>query len=110
MEGWEMADIRLKVSVDELRRKAAEIEGQIANAERNWNNLCEVVSTSKHYWEGDAADCGRRLFEETKQEVLEVFARLREHPSNLLEMAGIYTDAEAKAAEIIRSLPDDAIL
>jgi len=110
MEGWEMADITLKVSPDELRRKAAEIEVQITNAERNWNNLCEVVSASKHYWEGDAADCGRRLLEETKQEILGVFARLKEHPSNLLEMAGIYTEAEAKAAQIIRSLPDDAIV
>lgn len=105
-----MADVQLKVSPDELRHAADQIEGQIAAIQRNWNNLCEVVGASRHYWQGDAADYGRRLFEETKQEVLEACGRLKEHPSNLLEMAGIYADAQTKAAEIIRSLPDNAIL
>ena len=105
-----MADIRLKVSLEELRQKAAQIEGQIANAERNWNCLCEVVNASKHYWEGDAADCGRRLFDETKQDIAAALRRLKEHPANLLGMAGVYQEAEAKAAEMVRSLPNDAIL
>lgn len=104
-----MADVRLKVSPDELRRRASLIEGQIANAEKYWLSLSEVVNATKHYWEGDAADCGRQLFEETKQDVLMAFRRLKEHPSKLLEMAGVYTDAEAKAAEIIQTLPNDAI-
>ena len=53
---------------------------------------------------------GRRLLEETKQEVLEACGRLKQHPSNLLEMAGVYADAQTRAAEIILSLPDDVIL
>lgn len=105
-----MADIRLKVSPDELKRQAAQIEGQIANAEKNWNSLCEAVNASKRYWEGEAADYGRRLLEESKQEILAAFGRLKEHPSNLLEMAGVYIDAETKAAEIAASLPENAIL
>ncbi len=105
-----MPDIQLKVSADALRNKASEIEGQIANARRSWNNLYEIVSASRYYWEGDAADCSRRLLEETKQEITEAFGRLSGHPSNLLKMAGIYHDAEMKAAELVRSLPDDAIL
>lgn len=105
-----MAQIQLKVSLEELRQKAAQIEGQIANAERNWQNLCEVVNASRHYWEGEAADSRRRLFEEAKQDVDTVIARLKKHPSNLLEMAGVYQDAEAKAADLVQSLPDNAIL
>lgn len=105
-----MADMRLKVSPDELRQKAAEIEGQIADAEKNWNSLCETVNFSKRYWEGEAADYGRRLLEESKKEVLAAFGRLKGHPSNLLEMAGIYIDAEVKATELANSLPENAIL
>ncbi len=105
-----MADVQLKVSPDELRRTADQIESQIAAIRRNWNNLCEIISVSGHYWQGDAADYGRRLLEETKQEVLEACGRLKQHPSNLLEMAGVYADAQTRAAEIIRSLPDDVIL
>lgn len=105
-----MADMQLKVSPEELKQKAAEIEGRIVNAEKNWNSLCETVNASKRYWEGEAADYGRRLFEESRQEVLAAFERLKGHPSSLLEMAGIYIDAEAKAAELANSLPENAII
>ncbi len=105
-----MADIRLKVSADELQRGAEQLERQIANAQSSWNSLCEVVNASRHYWEGEAADCGRSLMEETRQEVQEAFGRLKEHPPRLLQMAGIYRNAEARAAELVNSLPDDAIL
>lgn len=104
-----MADIRLKVSPDELRRGAGRIEQQIANAQKSWQRLYETAASSRHYWEGDAADYGRRLLEETKQEAEAAFSRLREHPSRLLEMAGIYIEAEQEAAELANSLPDDAI-
>ncbi len=104
-----MADVQLKVSPDELQRQAARIEEQIRQAEKSWNSLYEAAQASRRYWEGDAADDRRRLLEETKQEIFAVLGRLKGHPARLLQMAGIYTEAEAKAAELIRSLPDDAI-
>lgn len=105
-----MADMRLKVSPEELKQKAAEIEGRIADAQKNWNSLCETVNSSKRYWEGEAADYGRRLLEESEKEVLAAFGRLKGHPSSLLEMAGIYIEAEEKAEELAKSLPENAIL
>ncbi len=105
-----MADFRLTVSPDELKRGAAQIESQIADAQKNWRSLCATAETAKHYWEGDAADCRRRMFEETKQEMESVFARLKNHPANLLKMAGIYSDAEEKSVQMTASLPEDAIL
>ncbi len=104
-----MADIRLKVTPDELKRKAGELEKQIGNAQRNWNALCEAVHTSRYYWEGEAADRGRNLLDEMTEDVRSVFCRLKEHPSDLLEMAGVYTDAEKKAVTLANSLPADVI-
>lgn len=104
-----MADIQLKVAPEELQKKAGDIEGQIQNAERNWNGLCDVVKASRHYWEGDAGDCGRKLLESIMDDVQTVFRRLKEHPSDLLKMAGVYNDTEARASELANSLPDDVI-
>lgn len=104
-----MADIQLRVRPDVLKKKADELGRQIGNAERNWNRLCSVVRASKHYWEGDAGDCGRRLLEGIEEDVGMVFRRLREHPSDLLQMAGVYIDTEAKASELASTLPDDVI-
>ncbi len=105
-----MADVRLTVSPDELKRAAVQVEAQIAAAERDWARLYETARASRHYWEGEAADYRHRLLEEAKQEVQEALRRLKAHPPHLLEMAGIYIDAEEKAASLVNSLPDDAIL
>lgn len=104
-----MADIRLKVSPEELKRRAAQIESQIASIEKKWNSIYEIAGASRYYWEGEAADYGRKLLEETRQDAQTAIKRLKEHPGNLLKMAGVYIEAEAKAAELINSLPDNAI-
>lgn len=104
-----MADIRLKVSPEELKQTAVQIEGQIANMEKYWDSIYEIAGASRYYWEGEAADYGRKLLEEIRQDMQTAFKRLKGHPSNLLQMAGVYIEAEAKAAELVNSLPDDAI-
>lgn len=104
-----MADIQLKVTPAALKRHAGEIKSQIANAEKNWNGLCEAVNASRRYWEGDAGDCVRKLLEDMREDVRVMFSRLKEHPSDLLNMAGIYVDAEEKASSLANTLPDDAI-
>jgi hypothetical protein len=35
---------------------------------------------------------------------------MKEHPFRLLQMAGIYSEAEQQAAELSNSLPEDAIV
>ena len=35
--------------------------------------------------------------------------RFKEHPVDLQKMAGVYVEAEAKAAQIASALPDDVI-
>ncbi len=104
-----MADVRLKVTPDELKRHAAELEKQIAGAQRNWNGLCDIVSTSRYYWEGEAGDRGRKLLDEMKEDVQKVFCRLREHPSDLLQIAGIFLDTETKAQNLANTLSDHVI-
>ena len=104
-----MADVRLKVTPDELKRHAAQLERQIASAQRNWNGLCDTVRTSRCYWEGEAGDRGRKLLDDIKEDVQTVFSRLREHPSDLLKMAGIYVDTETKASNLANTLSDHVI-
>ena len=104
-----MADVRLKVTPGELQRHAAELERQIANAQRNWKGLCETVRASRYYWEGEAGDRGRKLLDDRMEDVQAVLSRLSEHPSDLLEMAGIYTDTETKALNLAGTLSDHVI-
>ncbi|MCI9612115.1 MAG: hypothetical protein HFH33_08830 [Eubacterium sp.] len=105
-----MAKIRIKVSPGQLRQQAEQISQQIANAQKSFQHLCDTAGAAKHYWEGDAADVAGRLFQETKQQADASFRRMKEHPFRLLQMAGIYSEAEQQAAELSNSLPEDAIV
>ncbi len=105
-----MAEVQLKVSSQELKKKAGEIEQQVADVQREWKNLCEIVRTSRYYWEGEAGDEGRRFLDEILLEMQRILGRMQKHPSSLLEMAGIYVDAEEKAEQLANALPDHVLL
>ncbi|MBO5303962.1 MAG: WXG100 family type VII secretion target [Lachnospiraceae bacterium] len=105
-----MADILLKVSLDKMKSKSTELKNQISNIETNWKNLANVVRKSKSYWQGEASDLHRKYLEECEDEMKEILKRLKEHPSDLLIMMGIYDEAEKKAQQLANTLPDDVIV
>lgn len=102
-------EIHLKVAPDELKDKAGEITRQIQAMEKNWNGLREIVNGSQAYWEGNAGDQHRKLVRDNEDDVQTLLKRLKEHPRDLLEMAGIYIRTEEKAVQTAATLPGDII-
>lgn len=105
-----MAGIQLKVSTDVLKTKAGEISGQIRNVENNWNRIHDLIQNSKSYWKGEASDKHRKFLKQNNEDMKKLLKRLQEHPVDLQKMAGIYVEAEAEAAQVSSSLPDDVIV
>lgn len=105
-----MATARLKVSVNELKAEAQTIANQIASIEKNWKGLCEVIESSKNYWEGEASERHRTILSNEKADMEHVIKKLNEHPKDLYAMAGVYKDAELKAKELANTLPTDVIV
>jgi WXG100 family type VII secretion target len=103
-------DIQLKVAPDVLKGKAQEITQQVNSLSNDWKAMCNVILKSKSYWEGEASDYHRKTFDENKSDVEQILRRLKEHPKDLQVMAGIYTQAEADAAKLASSLPDEIIV
>ena len=104
-----MADVRLKVSIDEMKRKTNELTKQINKVEKNWNRIQDTVNASKSYWEGDAGDVHRKFLKDHEEDVQTMLKRLKEHPRDLLDMAGIYLSAEEQAKQLAKALPKDVI-
>ncbi len=104
-----MADFQLNVSIDVLKSKADEITAQITRIERNWNNLCSLVNASKGYWEGEAGNYHRKILADNTEDFQTILKRLKEHPRDLLNMAGVYQSAEDTAANIANELRADVI-
>lgn len=104
-----MGGILLKVSTDEMKRKAGEVTKQVNQIEKNWNRICDAVNASKSYWEGDAGEVHRKFIQNNDSDVQTLLKRLREHPRDLLDMAGVYLSAEEQAKQLARALPKDVI-
>lgn len=102
-------EITLKVSPDQLKNAAEEIQNQITAFETKLKQMVQVIQGSKGYWTGDASAAHQKAFESLKEDVELVIRRLREHPDDLLKMAGLYEEAEKQAVEKSQALSGDVI-
>lgn len=67
------------------------------------------IDNSRYYWQGAAADEYRRLFQGKQENVEELLQDLDDFSTELLEMMGIYDQAETSSTEKIVALPSDFI-
>lgn len=105
-----MAGIVLKVSTDELKAKAQDVQNQIDTFEAQWKALSDIVRKTRGYWVGEASNAHQKHLNEYQDDVEKILKRLREHPVDLLKMANVYDETEKKAAAIAMSLPEDVII
>lgn len=104
-----MAGITLKVTPEEIKSKAQQIQGQIERFEAAWSNMAQLVGSSRGYWEGEAGNLHQKQFRLYQEDVERIVRRLKEHPVDLLKMAEIYEESESKVQEKIRELSGDVI-
>lgn len=105
-----MVEFQLKVTPDVLKTQAQTIQNEIGVIEKQWSNIETLINRSKGYWEGDASQQHINYYGEIKEPVMQVIKRLKEHPTDLLKMAGIYDAVEKEAAGLTNSLPDEVII
>lgn len=99
----------LKVTPQQLKSKAEQVTKEIGEMSRAFEELTRTVSKTSHYWIGEAGDTHRDLYEKKKDDIDEMLRRFREHPTDLLTMAGVYEQTEIKVTEISMQLPEDVI-
>ena len=102
--------ITLKVAPEALKTKAAEVESDIKILEQHFNHIQDIVARTGGYWVGTAADKARRECSGQKENGVKVIKRFREHPEELLIMAGIYDENERALVSENQSLPTDVIV
>lgn len=102
--------ISIKVTPDILQNKATEISNEIGEIERAFSGMESIVNSAKGHWTGDASEMHERYFREIQPDMQEVIKRLKEHPTELLKMAGLYEKGEKATTTISAVLPDDVII
>ena len=103
-------NIRLRVTPEALRTKAAEVEDEVQNLEQAFQILQDTVARTNGYWIGMAGEAARTAFVEQQEAIQEILARFSEHPGKLLSMAGVYDEHGRAAAAQNQALETDIIL
>lgn len=104
-----MASINLKVSPEELKKKAGEITKEISAIEKDFEKIDQYVTGTKKYWEGEASDVHIKGYNKMKDDFKTIIKRLKEHPTDLQTMAGVYEETENAIKTIVTALPTDVL-
>lgn len=107
-QNW--GNVTIKVSTQALKQQADEVSRRISSLTTRFAELERVVRSTRSYWIGDAGEMHRGVYEEQKEDVTEMLLRLREHPTDLLKIAGIYEETEAKQVESLMTLEENVIV
>lgn len=101
--------ITLRVEPEALKTKASEVEQEIRKLEGHFSSIQDIVSRSSGYWVGIAGDRARKEFNGQKDDTDLVIRRFKEHPTDLLVMAGIYDEGERSVTLNNQALDTDII-
>ncbi len=102
--------IILKVQPEVLKTKASETEALIRKLESQFNEIQDIVSHTSGYWVGAAGDQAREAFQSKEEDIRQVIRRFKEHPTDLLVMAGVYEQSELDVKRANQSLPTDFVV
>ena len=103
-------DIQLKVTPEQLVSQAGKVEGEIKNLESDLREIQNIVSRTSGYWIGLSGDSARKAFSSFKDDSDLLIKRLKEHPTDLLNMAGVYELYESLNVETANELNPDVIV
>ena len=102
--------ITLRVTPQVLRQKAGEFTALINDIERRFRNIEDISDRTRGYWIGDAGDLDRQGYDSFQDDIAHMMKRLNEHPQDLLQMAGIYEQAERVVVNVGAALKTSGIV
>lgn len=105
-----MSDFNIRVKTEELQSKAATVRYRVTMMQCELDEAEQLMSNTASYWLGSAGDKKRQDFYKKRKEADEIIKRLTEYPDDLLEMAGLYYQAEKTNVSNHATLPIDILL
>ena len=94
-----MADTRLKVDTEKLRRTYAEFSDTLREIRLHAVRIGGLSAKTRGYWRGDAGERDRDGYAFYRDDILDAAQRLEKRAQSLLEMAGVYEKSEKVTEE-----------
>ena len=93
-----------------LYDKASTMGTLLSNLKTQLESVDQTVKATEVTWKGEAADLYRNMFYIHSGLMEIIIARLEEHPTDLIEISGVYTKTEIVNNMVSESLPSDVIV
>ena len=100
---------KLLVSPEEMEKAASALSTQVTNMKDSFDQMKATMQQTAAYWVGDAGEAHRKLYEQQVEKTKEIIARYTEHVNDLNTMAGVYSEAETRAATLAEELPTSTL-
>ncbi len=101
---------KIRVDSDVLKAKADTVSGLVGDLESQFEELKRVIERTSDYWIGEGGEAKRKKYVNQQTTIEEMINRLRKYPGDLLQMAGIYDEAEDELIQAPQSLSTDVIV
>lgn len=101
--------VTLKVTPKNLLVKAQETRKNISRLRTKFSIFESIMDRTGSYWIGEAGELHRKRYQDEKEHIEQMFARLSEHPADLEQIAKTYMDVEDKAVRMASELPSNII-
>lgn len=99
--------IALRVTPEELKTQKNVVQTDLNNIRNDINQITTEIRGTSSYWQGDAGNKQRTEYENRVQSIDQMLLRLQSYPDRLLQMAGIYENAEEISKDTASRMPAD---
>ena len=84
------SDAHIKVQTEALIERAENAKSAISTMENRLNEISQMSG----YWEGEAADRARNLYQKQQEAMQKILQELKGYPDKLLTISGNYSTVE----------------
>lgn len=105
-----IGNVQISVSTEVLQAKAESAQQTVEGMTRQFEELYAHIEAMGKYWLGTRSQAAMKQCTEDRKNVEEMMRRLCEYPRDLLEIAGVYQEAETETTAWSEPLSSEVIV
>ena len=102
--------LALGVTPESLKSQATTLQGTASELRKVIGELQKTMGNTNGYWKGEAGDLHRANLADHEADIMDALARVDSYPTDVLQMAGIYVDAESTNQQVVAQLTTDVAI
>lgn len=100
----------LRVTPQTLQNTSSEFSNNGSEIANLTQQMTDLVNNLSSFWQGEASDAFRAKFAGLSDDIQRLINMVKEHATDLTDMAQVYIDADIVNSDLISNLSSDVIV